>query len=562
MKFWWATDPERLALERRVIGELDEDAVWFALSQWLFWEGRLCAQGVITAQGHQYPIRLIYPDQYPLVPAWVEPQDAVRWSTHQYGNGLLCLELRPDNWNSSATGADVLRSAFNLLEQEDPLGGTGVKAPSAHNIGEVQSYGWFRNPFMVGEGCLVRIRSGEASDVKATSWSAEELWPLLLHDETDRSSVRRPPDQDIVHWRFERTVIVSMSVAPPGELDRAALAGAGGWSPELEAWVLDTKSAVVVFVGGEQVVAFNLQDEGLTYRRSVYVLPDDQGRRSSRQSGSGEKRAVIVGGGSVGGKIAESLLRSGITKLTLVDGDVFLPANLERHVLDWDAVGFKKVTALKRRLLNIVPGAEITVIEDNLNWQRSARTHAWQVEEVAKGDVIVDATGDPATALFLAAVAEANRRAFLTAQVYEGGIGALVAVCLPDRDPPFVQGRANFQAWCETRTEPMPTSGRRRYEALADDGEPVVADDAAITMTAGHAARVILDVMDDNPPPPEEAWLLLGYRRGWVFQRHGHAIHLDVGPRSPVQPTLPDDEVWTFLNDLPVESASDPDPAD
>lgn len=70
------------------------------------------------------------------------------------------------------------------------------------------------------------------------------------------------------------------------------------------------------------------------------------------------------------------------------------------------------------------------VIDANLNWQRSAKTHAWQVEALAEGHVIVDATGDPATALFLAAVAEANGRAFVSVEVFEGGIGALIAACV------------------------------------------------------------------------------------------------------------------------------------
>src|SRR6185312_10593584 len=115
---------------------------------------------------------------------------------------------------------------------------------------------------------------------------------------------------------------------------------------------------------------------------------------------------TIVGAGSVGSKMSEAILRSGVHRLTLVDGDVLLPGNLERHALDWRDIGFRKVHGLKRRLLGIAPGADVNAIDVNLNWQRSAKTHAWQVEAVAEGDVIVDATGDPATALFLAAIAE------------------------------------------------------------------------------------------------------------------------------------------------------------
>src|SRR5262249_51837359 len=156
----------------------------------------------------------------------------------------------------------------------------------------------------------------------------------------------------------------------------------------------------------------------------------------SGRSGS-TKRVAIVGAGSVGSKIAETLVRSGVAAFTLIDGDVMLPGNIERHVLDWRDVGFRKAPGLKRLLLNIAPGADVKVIEQNLNWQRSAERHAWQVDELAACDVIVDATGDAAMALFLGAVAAANERVFVSVEVFEGGIGALVASCVPGRDPPF-----------------------------------------------------------------------------------------------------------------------------
>ncbi|WP_206209012.1 hypothetical protein, partial [Vogesella mureinivorans] len=156
-------------------------------------------------------------------------------------------------------------------------------------------------------------------------------------------------------------------------------------------------------------------------------------------------------------------------------------------------------------------------VDQNLNWQRSAKMHAWQVALLADCDVIVDATGDAATALFLGAVADANVRTFVSAEVFEGGIGALVATSLPDRDPPFVAGRAAFLGWCDAQGAKAPEPGPRRYEALAEDGMPIVADDAAVTITAGHTARIVLDIIDGRPAPVSGAWLLLGFAKAWLF---------------------------------------------
>jgi molybdopterin/thiamine biosynthesis adenylyltransferase len=244
------------------------------------------------------------------------------------------------------------------------------------------------------------------------------------------------------------------------------------------------------------------------------------------------------------------LVRSGIERLVLVDGDVFLPSNLERHILDWRDVGFRKAQAVKRRLLQIGPGAEVDVIDSNLNWQRSARTHARQIETIAECSLIVDATGDTPTALLLGAVAAENALAFVSVEVFEGGLGGVVARSVPDRDPPYVAGRAAYMSYCEQMNVRPPASGRRTYEALSENGEPLVADDVAATIAAAHAARVILDIVDERVDAAAMAWLLIGCRTGWLFKGHGHTISLDVGePRPNANPTE-DTEAQAFVLEL------------
>lgn len=103
MKFWWLTDTPRLGAERRAVEALAAIEGWFELDRWRFHEGKLCAEGVIVAHAQRYAVRLVYPDQFPEVPAWVEPQEGARWTTHQYGAGTLCLQLRPDNWIPSTS---------------------------------------------------------------------------------------------------------------------------------------------------------------------------------------------------------------------------------------------------------------------------------------------------------------------------------------------------------------------------------------------------------------------------------------------------------------------------
>jgi len=77
-----------------------------------------------------------------------------------------------------------------------------------------------------------------------------------------------------------------------------------------------------------------------------------------------EKRVIIFGVGGVGSWCAESLVRSGIRKLTLVDSDRVCTTNINRQLMaTTKTVGQVKVDALKERLLTINPSAEITALQ-------------------------------------------------------------------------------------------------------------------------------------------------------------------------------------------------------
>lgn len=72
-------------------------------------------------------------------------------------------------------------------------------------------------------------------------------------------------------------------------------------------------------------------------------------------------RVILFGVGGVGGWCAESLVRSGIRNLTLVDCDTVNVTNLNRQVqATTETVGKLKVEVLRERLLTINPEAEIT----------------------------------------------------------------------------------------------------------------------------------------------------------------------------------------------------------
>ena len=76
------------------------------------------------------------------------------------------------------------------------------------------------------------------------------------------------------------------------------------------------------------------------------------------------KRVILFGVGGVGSWCAESLIRSGIHHLTIVDSDSVCATNINRQLMaTTETIGQPKVEVLKKRLLSINPDAEIQTFQ-------------------------------------------------------------------------------------------------------------------------------------------------------------------------------------------------------
>lgn len=74
-------------------------------------------------------------------------------------------------------------------------------------------------------------------------------------------------------------------------------------------------------------------------------------------------RVILFGVGGVGSWCAEALIRTGLTHLTIVDGDSVQPSNVNRQLpATRETLGRPKVEVLKERLLTINPDAEIIAL--------------------------------------------------------------------------------------------------------------------------------------------------------------------------------------------------------
>ncbi len=116
------------------------------------------------------------------------------------------------------------------------------------------------------------------------------------------------------------------------------------------------------------------------FTRSIQLIGPDAFRALQ------EARVIVFGVGGVGGWCAESLLRTGIGHLTIVDFDVVDRSNLNRQVVATsDNIGRSKVLEMQKRLLSISPEADVRAIECQYN---ADTADSFQLEQY---DIVVDA---------------------------------------------------------------------------------------------------------------------------------------------------------------------------
>jgi len=95
----------------------------------------------------------------------------------------------------------------------------------------------------------------------------------------------------------------------------------------------------------------------------------------------------------MGSKVAASLVRCGVSKFLLIDGDILKPDNLVRNDLDWFAVGAHKVDGVISRLRAIRPNVEVDSWHGRLDGHYSTATILAALEKLSKCDLIVETSG-------------------------------------------------------------------------------------------------------------------------------------------------------------------------
>ena len=116
------------------------------------------------------------------------------------------------------------------------------------------------------------------------------------------------------------------------------------------------------------------------YTRTEMMLGEDGVERLK------DSRVAIFGVGGVGGFAAEAIARAGVGHITLIDPDRVSVTNKNRQIIALDStVGMNKAEAMKRRILDINPEADVTALPIFYSEENAEDT------DLSKFDYIVDA---------------------------------------------------------------------------------------------------------------------------------------------------------------------------
>jgi molybdopterin/thiamine biosynthesis adenylyltransferase len=219
-----------------------------------------------------------------------------------------------------------------------------------------------------------------------------------------------------------------------------------------------------------------------------------------------KKKCLILGCGSIGSRIAEVLIKTGVGRMTLVDKDVMRSGNVSRHILGLDSLNRNKAEALREHLLKKNPFVEMEVFTEN----PVAQPRKFE-QLIAATDLVVSCFGNDATELYVnAASAVYGKPVIFCRSHLEGRLGVVLLFSPPKHQACFNCASDYLgQAEC-----PVPKIPPVPYDKLvgldADCGSAFLPASAVdLDLVSLHGARLSLELLQGRPTE-NNYWLIRG----------------------------------------------------
>lgn len=572
-------NPNRLILEKSEIEKIQREESWICGVKWDLSSSNLALFADILAHDHIYKVKLTYPSLFPDTPIMVAPdENDVRWSNHQYLSGTLCLEWGPDNWQSSITGADMLRSAYKLFDIENPFGNNNEhkKVSSRHfqTSGQLNRRKYLRiilndeviryiKDLPVSEEIpftAVYSRGNDSLTYHITKIiSSDKTWinekiPLKFQNE----NLFYPQYGAVYHTNIKKDQFSKITSFEEIEtliqkVDNGNVVLNEVKDPEIQSM---QKIDLIILVTQENDVVCLWKSNEKVYNISIIEDNDRENRNPSYLSDIALKKVGIVGLGSVGSKVAVSIARAGINKFYLIDEDLFFPVNIQHHVLDWRNVGEHKVKALEKELAYVSPKIQVESEIINLVAQESNTYFNQVLTKLGQCDLIIDCTANSTVFNILSAICRVYKKSIVWCEVFAGGIGGMIARSRYGKDPSPKLMRAAYDDYTSKNPYSEKDKIIENYTVENSSGQIFTASDADVSVISAHLTRLAIDtILNSDIPLYPYSLYLIGMSKAWVFDQPFCTIpiatdDLEIEEKSPVLNKEESADIIKFLTDL------------
>ncbi len=236
-----------------------------------------------------------------------------------------------------------------------------------------------------------------------------------------------------------------------------------------------------ITVNGEKCETEKYQQKMDIFSRNTGILESDVMLK---------KGVVIIGCGSVGSLVALELARAGVGRFFLVDMDVLKYHNICRHQCGVQDVGKYKTTAVKERILQINPSAQVKTSHRKV--QDIALS---EFEEFCNPDTIVVGCADNRQGDLYAdsMLCKPFGMPFVSIGCWERAFAGEIFYCLPTGMPSYKDFMASVGVASERKE-----ANTHLYMGEVGSFEPGISVDINFVTTIG--IKIILDLLNrDNP---------------------------------------------------------------
>ena len=529
---WWVESPNRALEEKAQLANLENQVDWLTDSRWEIGnEFNLIFNFTIHLPNKDIPLKLLYPSYFPNIPAQIKPIDKERLSDHQYGaGGELCLEYRQDNWQENISGAMMVSSAHALLIGENDRKDNTNNLPNAHNITIAQEVRNSICRFILDETLketLEVISEGSIEEISIENiWCAENLTTRVKRVGSKNEPIWTENFELEVSYRRDGFLIkLTEEINVPNEPDidffknLSSILNNNVLSAALD---IGMPTLPIILISNTDVRFYSIL-EHKTKRDVISFKTILQKPKMSRLDkgyrGLKDKKIGIVGCGSVGSKIAVSLARAGVDRFVLIDGDLLYEENLVRNELDFRSIGLNKPDALEARIKEVSPFSTVEKKKVILGGQESSVSMEAVMSLVSSCDLVIDASGSPFVFNLCASVTTRSKIKYVWGEVFGGGIGGFIMRLRPEIDPTPLEARKQILQWCNEKGIEWKYDTNASYEALDEDKEPLIADDAEVTIIASHMTRMALDLLINEENIYPYSAYAIGLRKAWIFNQ-------------------------------------------